>query len=167
MSLLGWIFSFLFLARKTAKASQVVRRGSPFRRRSSAGAARQRRDFVAVRRRTLETPFRDEECSLRPMKFERDRSDASPSGGVRSDEDLGRERDGGGVHPGNGLIKSWCVGRVVPRPRQHAVAPIMHVSMQTAVQNPNRSQPIKYTKPTSTNNQSPINQSRKNTTSYP
>ena len=33
-----------------------------------------------------------------------------------------RERRGRGNTRGNGLIKSWCVGRVVPRPRQHAVA---------------------------------------------
>ena len=49
-----------------------------------------------------------------------------------------RERRGRGNTRGNGLIKSWCVGRVVPRPRQHAVAHIMHVSMQTAVPKPNK-----------------------------
>ena len=168
MSLLGLIFSFiLFSACTTAKASQTVRRGSPFRRRSPAGAARRRRDLsrTAVGRRGLLFVARsaaspDEMCE-RPFRRVTER---------RSEERRGsgeRERRGRGNTRGNGLIKSWCVGRVVPRPRQHAVAHIMHVSMQTAVQNPNKSQPINAQNQQVSINQSPINQSKNNPTSYP
>ena len=73
------------------------------------------------------------------MKCVRDRSDASPSGGVRSDEDLGRERDGGGDTPGKRFNKVMVRGSRGAAAKTARGGPYQHVPMQTAVQKPNKS----------------------------